>query len=262
MKKYWTVFKVNLMRQYEHRFDNLFWFFCGLLPAFVNYVTWVAVYGDQKEINGFKQSDLLTYFLVISVLWYVIGGTVSRYLGNSIKDGGISSFITKPIHPIVRYIFIEQGWKLGSLILILPIFIVFLIVFDLKIPITSTEQVMLLISSSILGAAIFSLWDMIIGMGAFFIQNIEPLSRLNRILYMLLSGQVFPVILMPAWMSKLNNLFFYRYTFGLPADIIFTLDELNLPFLFGMQFLWLILIVIAFKIIYKLGIKRYEAYGA
>ncbi|MBU0976706.1 MAG: ABC-2 family transporter protein [Patescibacteria group bacterium] len=262
MKKYWAVFKVNLMRQYEHRFDNLFWFFCGLLPAFVNYVTWVAVYGDKKEINGFQQTDLLTYFLVMAILWYIIGGTVSKYLGSSIKDGGISAFIVKPIHPILRYIFIEQGWKLGSLILIAPIFIVLLIVFNLKIPITSIEQLLFLLVSMILGATIFSLWDMIIGMCAFFIQNVDPISRLNRILFMLLSGQVFPVVLMPAWMAGINNLLFYRYTFAFSADIIFTPDEINLPFMFGMQALWVILIIIIFKLLYKFGIKKYEAYGA
>lgn len=250
------------MRQYEHRFDNLFWFLCGLLPALVNYVTWKAIYGDQSEINGFQQKDLLTYFLVMATLWYFIGGTISRFIGSSIKDGGISSLIAKPIHPILRYLYLEQGWKLGSIIIIAPIFALALIVFDLRIPIYSIEQFMLLLSSIILGAVIFSLWDGIIGMSAFFIQNNDPITRLNRILFMLLSGQVFPVILMPVWMSRFNDLFFYRYTFAFSADIIFTPQKLNLPFMFGMQLLWVVLILIFFKIIYLTGLKRYEAYGA
>jgi ABC-2 type transport system permease protein len=250
------------MRQYEYRYNNLLWFFCGLVPAVVSYISWITVYGDKAEINGFSKESIFPYFVVMTILWYFVGGTVSRFVGEHIKGGGLNAFLIKPIHPIVRYIFIEQGWKLGSLAVVTPLSILIFILFDFPIQIISIWQIVALVFSIIFAAIIFSLWDLIIGMTAFFIDDISPVGRLNRVLFSLMSGQIYPLALLPVWITKFNDLFFFRYTFAFPSEIIFTPESIDYTKMFSIQIIWVLILIIAFNLIYKTGIKRYEAYGA
>lgn len=262
MRKYLAYIKINILKHLEHRVNTIIWYFYGFIESLIAYVIWVAVYGSKEVINGFERKDLLSYFIVMSILWYFVGGTMNVRIGEEIKNGQLNLYLAKPIHPILQYAFIEQGWKIASLILILPVFLLIFFIFNLHLPITSLSQICFLCLSLILGAIIFSLWDMIIGMSAFFIQNMRPINRLSSIFYSLLSGQFIPLALMPSLVSKLNNFFFFRYTFAFPLEIIFMSDKIDIGKMFVVQIVWVVIIIFLFNIIYKLGLKRYEAVGA
>ena len=103
---------------------------------------------------------------------------------------------------------------------------------------------------------------MVIGMSAFFLQNMRPVSRVNRIMYSFLSGRYVPLVLMPAWLSTVNDLLFYRYTFAFPLEIVFVLHEIDIGTMFIKQMIWVVLMIFIFNLVFKLGIKRYEAVGA
>lgn len=250
------------MRQLVHRTDHLLWFFVGLVPGIINYLVWNTIYGDQQVINGFAKDNLLTYFLVVALLWYFIGGTINYYIGGAIKDGNLNFSLIKPIHPILRFAFIEQGWKIGSLVVTLPTFFAFLFLTGKTIPVESISQLVLFSLAIVFSAIIFSIWDQIIGMTAFFIDDIVPINRLNRVFYALVSGQTFPLALMPASIARINDLFFYRYTFSFPSEILFTPNEVDYLKSFAIQVIWIFILIGVYEIIYKIGIKRYEAYGA
>jgi ABC-2 type transport system permease protein len=262
MRKYLAIFKTHLLRHLEQRTNNFIWFIVGLIPAIVNYVSWKAIYGNRESLNGFQREDLLGYFVVMTLLWYIVGGTINSRLAHDIRDGFLSNLLVKPIHPIIRYMFVEQSWKVGSIVLIIPTTLILFAVFQITVPIHSFLQCMILIITLVFAAIIYSLWDLTIGMFGFFFTNITPINRLNRVLYVLLSGRMIPLALYPQWMGKLNNIFFYRYTFGLPADVIFTFDQVDIVKMIGMQLFWIGIILGIFNIVYKFGIKKYESYGA
>ncbi len=234
----------------------------GLMPAVVNYSVWLAVYGQRDEVNGFARKDLLSYYLVMTVLFYFIGGTINSTVSKVIRSGELNQLLVKPIHPIKNYIALEQGWKASSLTFVIPVFVLIILVLGLSIPLRSMEQLIWLIIATVMGAIIFALWDMIIGMLAFFLQETNAVDRLSRIVGSFLNGQSIPLALMPVWVVSINDWLFYRYTFALPADMIFRFEVLEIGGLFVRQCMWIVILYIVFGIIYKLGIRRYEAYGA
>lgn len=262
MRKYLTIFKQNIIKHFEYRVNNFIYLLVGLLPAVVNYFVWLAVYGEREEVNGFQRKDLFTYYLVMTILFYFIGGTINHTVSKVIRSGELNQLLTKPLHPIKNYIAYEQGWKASSLTFVIPVFIALVVVLNLSIPLDSVEQVIYLIISIIMGAAIFSLWDMIIGMMAFFLQNTNAIDRLSRIVGSFLNGQSVPLALLPLWVVSINDWFFYRYTFALSADIIFRFEFIELNALMLRQLMWVGIMYVFFLLIFKLGIKRYEAYGA
>lgn len=262
MRKYFIIFKQNIIKHFEYRVNNFIYLLVGLLPAIINYFIWLAVYGQREEMNGFRKSDLFTYYLVMTVLFYFIGGTINRTVSKVIRTGELNQLLTKPIHPIKNFIALEQGWKVSSLTFVIPVFVALIFLLNLSIPVSSIDQLIYLIISIILGAVIFSLWDMIIGMLAFFLQETNAIDRLSRIVGSFLNGQSIPLALMPAWVVSINDWIFYRYTFAFPADILFRFDTLQLGILFFRQFLWVFLMYLFLTFIFKAGMKRYEAYGA
>lgn len=262
LKKYLAVFKLSFLRQLEHRFNNFLWFVVGIIPSFVSYAAWIAIYGEKESINDFKRADLLSYFLAITVLWYFVGGSISRWVGNNIRNGEINADLAKPLHPIGKFIVEEQGWKIASLTVILPVFLIMFPILNLSFPIQNISQSLYLAISIFFGAVIFSLWDMIIGMSGFWILNISPVNRFNRILFFLMSGQMVPLVFLPSWLTRINDFFFFRYTFAFPLEVIFNLSEIDMLLMLTRQIVWVFIMIITFNIIYKIGIKKYEAVGA
>ena len=262
VNKYIAVLRTESLKNLEHRLNQLFWFFTGLIPAFVGYVSWTAVYGDASEIHGFKKEYLLSYYLGFTIIFYFIGGTIASILGREIRDGKFVVYLTKPIHPILYYTSKEQAWKLVSLSVIMPLVILLYFVLHLHFPLNSYRQVCLMILSIVFGGIIFALWDAILGMSAFWLHSVESILRLNRIASYLLAGGLVPLAMFPSWAQHLNNLLFYRYTFSFALEIIFQYKETNLVALFIGQVVWLILLLSIFQLMYKKGLKIYEAYGS
>jgi len=261
MRKYLTVLRLNFLKQLEFRVNNIVWLLVGILPSLISYAIWRAVYQERSEINGLKQEYLLSYFLLSAIMWYFVGGTVNRVVGDSIKDGRLNSLLIKPMHPMISFIFYEQGWKALSLLVTSPALVILLYISRVSFPVTTFEQGLCLLLATFGGAVIFALWDIIIGMSAFFVVNMSPVNRLNRIGYALLSGQIIPIALFPSWINRLNDLLFFRYTFAFPLQVIFEFGQIRFFSLFIRQCIWIGILIVLFNFVYKRGIRHYEAVG-
>ncbi len=253
---------MNTSNWLEHRVDVLLWFLTGLFPAFVSYVTWITIYGDNKSINGLSKDQLLPYFVAVTVLWYLVGGSNSYSIGMDIKDGGLNQHLLQPLHPMLKHMVLEQGWKLSCLVFIAPVIILLLVFNVWTIPNFTVLQGLVLIISIIFAATIFSIVETMIGMSSFWILSNYPIKVLNDVLSTILSGRMIPLAFFPLWAAKINDFFYYRYTFAAPLDIMFTPEKVNCVKLLAGQVIWIIILLLLFNFMYKKGIKRYEATGA
>ncbi|MEO6508929.1 MAG: ABC-2 family transporter protein [Patescibacteria group bacterium] len=259
--KYLRTFILSFQTMMQYRADLFLWFFVGVIPAFSLILVWLAILGDKQSINGFTKGDFIVYYFFQTVSWYIVGGTFSRVLGTRIKNGQITMTLLKPYNLVLSRVIMEQAWKMASLILTFPVIIFMFYVFRGSIHLHFTViQVLALVISLILGGVIFALIESMIGLSAFWIAQVWPLADFFWILLGLFGGRLVPISLMPHQLQVLSQILPFKYIFYTPLTILLNKSTDPVRDIL-IQFLFMTVAFICYMLVWKNGVKKYEAVG-
>ncbi len=237
-----------------------------LVDMFILIFMWTLIYGQGTSlIKGYTLEEMITYVLMgglfSTISFNLIHGSISR----DIERGDLSLYLSKPVSYIKKEIYMELGaWVLNvfvSLFVRLAIIIFFLnkIIINLDIKVLLTIMLML-----ILTLFIETLIGVIIGMIAFWTEGeVGGFHNLASIFRRFFAGAYFPLSLLPASLSFIGFYLPFAYSFFIPAQIYLGKMDLNTAYKgILVQIVWIIILSILIKIIWKAGLKKYEAVGA
>lgn len=259
--KYLRTFFIALEAEFASRINIIGWFLVGLIPIIVLIFVWLAIIGDKQSINGFTKGDFIVYYLFLQLSWYIVGGGFGYNVGDAIKKGQINTTLLKPYDVVFSFYIQEQAWKLLSLFIAIPVSSTLLFLFRDSINIhLSFDQGMLLTISLILGGILFALLEALTGLTGFWLTEIRPVTRLKETVISLFGGMLIPITLMPQALFNLANILPFKYMFYVPISIL--LGKSANAFLdVGIQIVYIILFYAVYKLVWSLGIKKYEAVG-
>lgn len=259
--KYLRTFLLALETEFISRVNIVGWFVVNIIPSIVLVLVWFAILGDRNSVGGFSKGDFIIYYLFVTISWYIVGGTFSINTGNKIKNGAITTTLLKPYDVVLGQGLEEQAWKVISFVISLPITLLIIFLFrDLIHLHLNGIQILLILLSLILGGINFALIEALVGISAFWFTESWPLDRIKYILLSLFGGQLVPTSLMPPFIRFLANLLPFKYMFYVPVSIL--LNKTPTPLLdVGTQLLYILLLFGLYKLVWSLGIKKYEGVG-
>jgi len=239
------------------------WILVGASESFVMAFTWLIVSKGHDSIGSMTISQVITYYFYLFITWYIIGGTFWHLISNSIRRGELSNTLLKPIFPYAKDILLEQGWKTFGLISGIPILILFFLVFSGNLSIEfSLIHLIISLPSIILSTLIFALLQFIIGNLTHWFQKVDGVYTVYNTTSYIFGGAIAPLLLMPLGIQKAAYLLPFRYTFSFPIEIFQSLISNSQIYLgYFLQVLWLILLIILSRILYKKGLQKYESFG-
>jgi ABC-2 type transport system permease protein len=262
-RKYLMLLRTCLIESATHRTQNLVWVLVGALPTLFAIVAWLAVYGGRRQIAGYTRSDIITYYLVVGIAWYVIGGRINVQVARAIKDGTLAQHLLKPYAALSYYILGEQTWKIISLILALPVYVVLLILFRHDIHLAETPlRTGLAGLATLLSATMFIIIEVSIGMLAFWTTNTRNLFEVYDLFLYLASGELVPLALFPSWLHTALTGLPFRYTFSFPIEVFLgKLGDAGVAAGFLWQAGWLLVLLAVARTLWVRGLRRYNATG-
>lgn len=259
--KYLRTFLLAIQSQLQNRGNLLGWFLVVAVPPVIFVAIWLSILGNKQNVGGFSKSDFIVYYFFQSLSWYIVGGTFSRWYGDWIKNGTINKTLLKPYNVILEIFLREQAWKVMSLIISLPIVVVLIILLHNYINIHLTlYTVFLTIFSLALGGINFALLEAIVGNSAFWITYVWPIADFETILLDLFGGLLVPIALMPKTLQQIAFFLPFKYIFYTPTSI-FLQKSKNPIFDIFIQLLFILMLFIFFRILWSLGIRKYESVG-
>lgn len=262
-RKYRALLRVSLMERMTYRSQNLVWVLVGALPTLFAIAAWLAVYGSGKKVGDFTRGDIITYYLVVGLAWYIIGGRINYYIASGIKDGKLAQRLLKPFVALSEWIIAEQTWKLVSLGLALPVYAVVVFFFrdDLHLNLTLARTLLALLST-VLAASLFIVLEVILGITAFWSTDTRHTFELYDIVLILASGELVPLALCPPWLFTVLTVAPFRYTFSFPVEVF--LDKVGpggIAVGFALQIAWLVALTMLARLLWSRGLRRYSAVG-
>jgi ABC-2 type transport system permease protein len=266
LRKYLNIFRASLVERMAYRSDFLLGTVLRFLPVLTTILLWEAVFAGsgQKELAGFSRRQMIAYLLLIHISRMFssmpgLAGGISR----DIRAGTLKKYLVQPLDMIGYLLSYRAAHKAAYITTsFLPYAGLFAFCsgyFD-GFPDALTLAAYLL--SLLLSFLIGFFFDVCIGMIGFWVLEITSLLWIVTTLNYFISGQMFPLDLLPGWFQTVLRALPFQYLAYFPAVVFLGKrqgQELVRELL--AEAAWALALVLLARWLYHRGLRRYSAFG-
>ena len=211
--------------------------------------------------TGQTYDQLIAYFLVANGVRELIDALYGKFgsgVIDEIKMGKISAYLLQPTHTVVFMYFKHLGTR-GVTI---AFSVLYVIVGMLLAPPTSVMAGLLFLLVVLSGAVICFSQNTMVGCGAFWMTEAKGIKNVVNHISKVFSGALIPLTFFPAVYQKpvmFSPFASYAY---LPATLLQTKTvDTFLLWQVGASIIWAVSLFFISRIVWRKGVKRYEAIG-
>ncbi len=261
LKAYPTLLRIGLAEAVAYRAEFLIWMLTTTLPL-VMLALWSAV-AAEAPFEQFGQSAFVAYYLATLIVRQLTGSWVVWEMNMEIRSGTLSMRLLRPIHPFVAYSAEHLAAVPLRAALAVPIAVVMLLATQASHVVRDPLEI------AIVPLAIAGAWAMtfvmmtIIGTLGLFLEQSTALFEVWLGMFAVLSGYLVPLSLMPAWLRDTANVLPFRYMLSFPVELIIGMVPRDAAVrALALQWTWVAGLVVVSGLVWRAGLRRFEAYGA
>ena len=111
MRKYFIIFKSELMTNIQYIWNNIINFISYAIIIYIYMNLWKYMYQDSNElINGYSMNQMIWYVAYTEIIWMSLGGrAICKDISNDVKSGGVAYKINRPYSYISYWLSAHLG---------------------------------------------------------------------------------------------------------------------------------------------------------
>ncbi len=255
------MLRIFLQQQVVHREFWLILLLNGVLPVVVPLLAWVALADSvgNLHIEGWTIDTFTQYYIVNFIIYSLSFTAIHHEMGNLIRTGQMNFWILRPL----SFFEFALSYSFSRLLVMLTFcacvgFIVQLL------GITSFSAEQMIIAFTVLPLAIILLvtLNICIGTLAFWLIECDGMFAAVLLFLQFFGGLILPLNLFPVWIQPVSHVLPLRFAFGLPAESIVNLTYSGISYILAGQITWIVILMIATWILWRFGLRHYDAVGA
>ncbi|MBI4225616.1 ABC-2 family transporter protein, partial [Candidatus Roizmanbacteria bacterium] len=218
MGKYLAVFTVTIKEYFVYRLNFILWRFRVVLNILLPLFLWSAVLDRNPVIGSYNRTQFVSYLLYGNLVGTFVFGTRTFDISSDINDGRIINILLKPISFFKYYFAKEIADKAINLFFAIfeILFLIWLFKFNIVYP-NNLFLFALVFVNSVLISYFINLSLSFIG---FWTTEVWPIRFIFTILLFFVSGNYFPLDILPKPIYHLILATPFPYLFYLPAKIL------------------------------------------
>ena len=262
-RKWKAIFAIYLQDGFAYRASGIIWIMTDLVTAVTMPLVWAkASAATGGPIAGFHTGDFVLYYLCLLFLNNFITSHIMWDLATEIKEGNFTVMLIRPISYYQFTFFRNLAWRIIRTSLFLPLFILLLFAYHGYLKDAHVYITLPFVLSVILGHLVSFTFVMMMTMLALFTQEVYSIFELYYVPLMFLSGQLFPVSVLPGWAQSIAKLFPFYFTTGAPTEILIGRVQGNAVYqVLLIQLVWIGVAYAASRVLWAKGLKHYTAVG-
>lgn len=264
MKKYLAVIKNEWQRQLTYRTNQFTYRIGNIFEILVQILIWTAIFQKTSNIGGYNYKEMITYIIIGWLISFLMANfQFEEIISNHIQKGELSNFISKPINYINYLIFLSIGRASFTLGVAFLFNLLLLFFFRNSFIISKNIFMWLILLAMILVGYFIKLFlSILIGFISFWtVDNAGVFYSINT-LAKFLSGNYFPINILPAAFLNFSLALPFIYTFYFPAQLYLGKISIRQGLVgLGFEIAWLAVLYLATKVVWKMGLKKYESVG-
>jgi ABC-2 type transport system permease protein len=264
--KYAKVFDVGLQNTFVYRWNFILRSVFGIVPLIGTIFLWRAMFaGDAtKQLGGYDYSALITYFMLAVFVENLVTPTEDEWqIAADIRDGRLSALLLKPLNYLAYRFTLYASYRLLYVLIVLPG--IALVFYCLRGHFTFPGDPMtwlLFAVSTAMAALLQFLLAYSLAMLAFWLLEISTIIFIVFSLEYFLSGQIFPLDMLPSWLQGLVKWGPFSYELYFPVQIFMErVKGFALYEGLAIQATWVLLAWLMALSLWRAGVRRYQAFG-
>jgi len=262
IQKYWQIYKVYLSRVLVYRLRALIWTLNDAVSIFVLPLVWLAAFGDKETLGGFTRPEIVTYYVILGLIFIVATPHPEEHMNKEIKDGKVSFWLIRPFSWFKNYLAGDAIYRHVQVFTLAPIGIIVLIFFREYFIFTNVVALMLTIAASIIAFLAFFQLSFCIGCAAFWLDDAYGVHNVYWFFIIVFGGAIAPLEFMPQIMQKIANFLPFKYFHYFPVKLYLGhLSSFEIAQGFLILGFWLVAAFCIYKTVWHFGTRRYSAVG-
>jgi ABC-2 type transport system permease protein len=266
VRKYGNIFRVALIERLTYRSDFFLSSALRLLPMLTTILLWTSVYvgSGQSELSGFRLSEMIAYLLLVHIsrMFSSMPG-LANSIALDIREGNIKKYLVQPLDMLSYLLVYRVAHKIAY---ITTSFVPYAILFFLcrnyfdHLPDASVWCAYLV--SLFLAFFVGFHFEACIGMVGFWLLEVTSLLYIVNTLNYFVSGHMFPLDLLPKPWANMLKMLPFQYMAYFPAAVF--LGKVEGEALWqGLvtEAAWALGLMVLARILFRLGLRRYSAFG-
>lgn len=245
MLKYWRVFTTVFSYHSAYRGEVI----ANLATGFLTPLFLLAAL-SQALPHGPPASQLLPYYLLISLTYPIFKSDIEVEIGQLTASGNIALLLTKPVRLYHYLLFKQASYKLTTLLFVSP----FILLYLLGSPVPLSRLITSILALTVSFLISFNL-SYLAGLATFWLEEIWVAHNLKDVFISLLGGIILPLSLFPSSLAKFLRFTPFPYAGSLLAQNLLS-RSLTLDFALGIA--WSLLLFIPIYFLEKRAINKYS----
>lgn len=265
MTKYLRVFTIGLQDTFVYRWNFVLRSLFGVVPLIGTVFIWQAVFESRGgNIGGYDFGEMIFYFLLMLLVENLVTPTEDEWrIAAEIRDGQISALIIKPLNHLLYRISLFLSYRSLYTVVTLPIVALIFWWFRNYLRLPEHLSTWPVFTISVLMAAFIQFFIAYsLAMLAFWILEVSTIVFILYSFEYFLSGQTFPLDLLPDWLQGFVKWSPFTYELFFPVQVYLErIQGTELVTGLGIQAMWTVLTFLLARTLWKFGVRKYQAVG-
>jgi len=258
-----ALLRIGFAEAVAYRAEFVVWMLSTTLPL-VNLALWSAVARESPggQFGRYTQADFVAYFLAALIIRTVTGSWVVWEMNQEIRMGTLSMRLLRPLHPFIAYATQHIAAIPLRALIALPVALI-LLVTSSGGHVVQDPLLIALVPVSIAGAWLITFIAMLaMGTLGLFMERSTAIFEVWLGLFAVLSGYLVPLELMPSWLTEVSRWLPFRYMLGAPTELLIGKSDRAAAFTdLALQYGWVLFFVLLARLVWRAGVRRFEAFG-
>lgn len=243
----------------EYRATIFIWMLAGAMPLLMM-IVWRHV-AEDGAIGGIDRDGFARYFLVTFVVYAMTRAWVIWNFDYHIRQGTLAINLVRPLDPYLPEVIDNLSANLFRLPMVLVVFVPCLWITGTLVSLPWSALPAFTLAVALSWAVTFNL-SYLIAMFAFWTERARSLDAWADMLIAIFGGGMFPLALLPGWVQSALVATPFPYIIDFPVRVLAEgVPAGELLRGYAMQVVWIVLIVIVHRLLWREGLKRFAAVG-
>jgi ABC-2 type transport system permease protein len=268
LRKYLRIYRVSLTERIIYRGDFFLSTILRFLPMVTTILLWQAIFAgtDGRPIAGFSRRQMIAYLLLVHVSRMFSSMPGLAYgIARDIREGTIKKYLLQPLDMQLYLLAYRTAHKTAYIATTsIPYGILFAVCYDYfrELATPTPELIAAYIASLLLAFIIGFFFETCMGLIGFWFLEISSLMYVINTVNFFVSGQMFPLDLLPDWLSVPLKHMPFQYLAYFPAAILVGKIE-GREIWEGLlaELAWAVAFAVLARVLFRLGLRRYSAFG-
>ncbi len=264
MKRHVALFLLHMQDVLQYKLRSLVWMLVNCTGIGILIIFWMAkIHSNPSAYTNADLQTLISYYLLMLLCGNVlISHTETDVSVLDIQKGELSNYLLKPISYLVMKFYGEINWRiLSGFWAVLLLVVVWLSGFPIHIT-QSLGLMLLFLVSACLGFLISFLLTMLLGLSAIWVTSTKGLFELYEVVLLLFTGSMIPLSHFPEQFKTMAYLTPFASILPIPVEFLQGIPHgPTILWRLVLQLLWLTILYLGYRVIWKVGARAYSGVG-